>query len=135
MLERVTSALVCILIASLFVGCADENEPEQYERGSNGESPSALSAIYSEEFIVTKTMYFDALSEFYKFTTVNGFGDVEFHECFNRVLKVKINKDSFPCIAITAMKGAPTKAYVSFGIVERDYFSRVCKELELVKSE
>jgi len=121
MLEKTISALTCIIVILLAIGCSNEYDSSQYERGDRGEPPSALSQIYSKEFKVSKASYFGSLSEFYEYTEVNKFEDIEFHECFSKALSLKVDEMEYPCIAITAMKGAPTKAYVSFSVLGRDF--------------
>lgn len=101
-------------------GCSDEFRAGDYVPGPNGEPPKALKPfqVYSKEFVAEQKNYVLALGQIHAFLIANDFATL-YPSCFGDVLDIRVTADierhrkRFPCVALQAEKGAPTKAYLS----------------------
>lgn len=106
----------------LLFSCSDQFNPDDYEAGSNGEPPKALAMFegYSQQFIADEPNYVKAMGEIHKFLILYHFLP-KYTECFNDVLDIRKLLPSsgvFPCVALQALRGVPTKTYLRVRIDE-----------------
>ena len=116
-------AVIIIVMGTQFLGCSEEYKGEDYNPGSNGEPPKKLELVYSKKIIVEEKNYVRALGEIHAFLVENDFSPV-YRSCFTHALDVRLtidpkrHRENFPCVVIMAVKGAPTKIYLSVVIEE-----------------
>ena len=112
-----------ITASAILYGCPDDFREEDYYAGQNGEPPKKLKLVYSKKFVAEQKNYVRALGEIHAFLIENDFYPV-YRSCFHDVLDiiitadVKKHKEAFPCVAVGAEKGAPTKIYLTLVIDE-----------------
>ena len=113
-----------LIIAVLICGCSDEFRTEDYEAGPNGEPPRVLEGfqVYTKQFTADEKNYVLALGQIHAFLIANSYYPILYSACFDDVLDIRVtahverHKKRFPCIALQAENGAPTKAYLSVTI-------------------
>ncbi len=116
-------AVFLIVASAILYGCSDNFREGDYYAGPNGEPPKALKQVYSKKFVAEEKNYVRALGEIHAFLIENDFYPV-YRTCFNDVLDIRItadvknHKEAFPCVAVGAEKGAPTKIYLNLVIDE-----------------
>ena len=101
-------------------GCSDGFRADDYEAGRNGEPPRALEPfhVYTKEFVAEEKNYVLALGRVHAFLIANDFSTF-YPSCFGDVLDIRVTsipenrKERFPCVALQAEKGSPTKIYLS----------------------
>jgi len=118
---RRSVAATFVVVATMLCSCSDEFSEENYSAGPYGEPPKALGMVYSKQFVAEEKNYIRALGEIHAFLIENSFYLV-YRPCFGDVLNIKVTANperherAFPCIAVQAEKGAPTKVYLSVSI-------------------
>ncbi|HTO40236.1 MAG TPA: hypothetical protein VL026_04610 [Rhizomicrobium sp.] len=112
-----------LTVALLMYGCSNDFRAEDYAAGRNGEPPRALKPfrVYSREFVAEQKNYVLALGQIHAFLIANNFS-TSYPSCFNDVLDIRVtaniakHKKRFPCVALQAEKGSPTKIYLNVTI-------------------
>jgi hypothetical protein len=110
-----------LLVLSLSALASCNSEYALSEPDPNGEAGRELVKVYSKEFVIPKQAYFKALDLFYTFANVQVFEHIETGRCFSSTVVDSILRLDNPCIAIWARKGGPTKAHMTFTVVEKQY--------------
>ena len=109
-----------LLVIVLVCGCSDEFRSADYEAGPNGEPPKVLEGLqtYTKQFVADQKNYVLALGNIHAFLLANDYYPL-YPSCFDDILDIHVTADTkrheerFPCVALQAEKGAPTKAYLS----------------------
>lgn len=112
--------IVLVFCLSALASCRSEYHADT-EAGPDGEAGADLVKVYSKEFVVAKDAYFKALDLFYTFANVQDFERIETGRCFSSTVDFTVLRLDDPCIALWASKGAPTKAHMTFTVVEKQY--------------
>lgn len=129
-------AVFIIAMAMILLGCSEEFRAEDYNPGPNGEPPKKLELVYSKEIIAEEKNYVRALGEIHAFLVENDFSPI-YRSCFTEALDVRLTidpkrqRENFPCVVIMAVKGAPTKIYLSV-VIEEIKFNQLNDDNRLV---
>jgi hypothetical protein len=123
-----TLPVLASLIGLLLIACGhgsrdgrSAHDRSPFEPGSNGE-PGQLPRVHSSQFRVAKRDYFSAMNEFYSFAREHGFDKVGFGPCFGHILEVGDDENEhLPCPGVYAVKGSPTKAHLTFTVLNKDF--------------
>lgn len=119
--------VILVVLLTLLLGCNSNFSEKDYEPGSNGEAPKALPIVYSKRFLTSEENYVSALGTIHAFLIENSFYPVVYTQCFMKVLDIRVrasierHKETFPCVALQAQKGAPTKIYLNVKIDEVNF--------------
>jgi hypothetical protein len=127
-----------LAIALMMSGCSAEFRSEDYEAGPNGEPPKVFesSQTYTKQFVADQKNYVLALGNIHAFLLANDYHPL-YPSCFDDVLDIRVTADikrhkaRFPCVALQAKKGAPTKAYLSV-TVEDVMFNQLDRNNRLI---
>lgn len=118
---RHVALLLTVSVCTVLASCRSEYYANT-EPGLKGEAGSDLQKIYSHKFSVQREKYFEALDAFYSFSAANEFELTSTGKCFDSTIDIRILKLKEPCIALWAARGAPTKAHMTFTVIERNFF-------------
>lgn len=110
-----------LLVLFPFLPYYDEphHDPKNWVVGHDGEPPNIHSVQYSQGFKILYSDYLKALDVVFSFANKQGFGEIQFGECFQNVLKLSFSKERLPCGAVYFTKGAPTKFLVRIIITDK----------------
>jgi hypothetical protein len=113
---RILGPYTVLLGALLVCGCSAEDREEDYEAGPNGEPPKALESmrVYAKQFTADQSNYVLALGKIHAFLVADGYEPIAYTSCFGEVPNAigEGREKQFPCVALHAQKGVPTKAHL-----------------------
>lgn len=134
-MSRLMTVFIIVTVTQFF-GCSEGYREEDYNPGPNGEPPKKLELVYSKKIIAEEKNYVKALGEIHAFLVENDFSPI-YRSCFTDALDVRLTidpkkqRENFPCIVIMAVKGAPTKIYLSV-VIEEIKFNQLNDDNRLV---
>lgn len=123
---RIVARGTLLGLAVLMVGCSEQFSSEDFEVGPDGEPPKILEGmrVYEKRFVAEQKNYVLAFGRIHAFLIANDYYPVVYRPCFGDVLDIKVTADvkrykqRFPCVAVQAEFGVPTKSYLNITIEE-----------------
>ena len=109
--------LLSVLSAALLgLGCSAGGDIQDDAPGPNGEPPKALKGmrLYSRQFNSDQASYVMAFGKLHSYLVSNGYYPFTYTSCFGDVPNAvsQGREKQFPCVAMHAQKGAPTKGHI-----------------------
>jgi hypothetical protein len=118
---RIAETFAVLLSALLLFGCSSEINEDDHEPGPNGEPPKTLEAmrVYTKQFTVAQQNYALALGHIHSYLVAESYW-ITYTACFGEVPRTigRGRENQYPCVALHAQKGPPTKAHLMVTVDE-----------------